>query len=243
MIQNLTTNEECIAKTQHRECVGRYVLREALVFSYPMFMGTSSAERVADTLQVAMNYLREVTGLNPNRIFSSRVIILWMKDRDKVGKATWKSVKEENGTYIGHRISLSWDYMTKPNEPYSICAHELVHPFYRISKLHKSNEHYGEGFCEFLRGAVLYAMGLEEQGLEQWGDRIEAAGNKKGKSWKIAGQLISMLAESPPNHTEMCQIVDSLIKDKKHIKEFANYLFNQFAEQSLATALSSVYKL
>jgi hypothetical protein len=238
MSGELNPHEKCVAKEQSPLC-DKFVAKDDLIFSYPIeFLDKNYAETVADTLQRAMDYLGYLTGKNPTRYFNSRVVIRWMRDHEKTGNAYWKSEKTGNG----HWVDLSWDYMSQKDEPYKICAHELVHPFYRISPLHTKgkswggNEGWGEGFCEFLRAPVMHRMGLDGKG---WWRRVidAAARSKSGTHENPAGQFVKLAQEKCWSGSELNEFVDWFIDNKQAIKDFVSSLFEVFADRPLRRVL------
>lgn len=253
-MNNLTPNEYFITKDQSPLC-DKFVGQDDLVFSYPgELFDEKSANRTAGILQRAMNFLNNVTNLNPTKELGSRLIIRWRKDRNKEENAVWGSDKDMNRKIIGHHVNLSWDYMFKPCEPFRICAHEFVHPFYRISRLHQKGKHcggnddwlgnegWGEGFCDFMRGPVMNSMKLPgNQGGEWWRQVIEKAkNNEDGTHQNPAGQFVIW-------YIQYCEpdenFISKLINDTRQIKAFVSYLFKEFANRPLKTKLTPTNKM
>ena len=162
----------------------------------------------------------------------------------------WKTLKNGNRSLIGQHVDLSWEYMFKPCEPFRICSHELIHPFYRVSPLHEKkatdivdenwlgNEGWGEGFCDFMRGPVMNSMKLPgNQGLEWWLQVIEKAkNNEDGTHQNPAGQFVLwyfQFCNSDENS------ISQLINNLRQIKSFVSYLFEEFANRPLLTKLTT----
>jgi len=254
MSHSLSEDENRIAEDQSPFCDG-FAEKDDLIFSYPIeFINKTHAYTIASTLQRAMNYLKSVTNLKPTEKLRSRVIIRWIKERDLTGKSIWKSEKDANGNLIGHYINLSWDYMFKPCEPFRICAHELVHPFYRISPLHErtegcvgnecwlGNEGWGEGFCDFMRGPVINSTELPgQQGSEWWQKMIEAAkNNKPGTHQNPAGQFVQKyLKYCGTDANSLSKFID----DDNLIRRFIRDLFEEFGCRPLKSELTPTYEM
>lgn len=254
MSHSLSEDENRIAEDQSPFCDG-FAEKNDLIFSYPIeFINKTHAYTIASTLQLAMNYLKSVTNLKPTEKLRSRVIIRWIKERDLTGKSIWKSEKDANGNLIGHYINLSWDYMFKPCEPFRICAHELVHPFYRISPLHErtegcvgnegwlGNEGWGEGFCDFMRGPVMNSMKLPgQQGSEWWQKMIKAAmTNEPGISQNPAGQFVlKYLAYCKGDESSLSQLIENM----NLVEGFISDLFEEFNCRPLKSELRPTDKM
>ena len=118
--------------------------RGDVIFVYPNeFSGDSYL--TANYLQETIEYLNYLTNLNPSHFFNSRIIVGYTK------LATDPNWSGRNGNRI--QMPLKNEYL-KETELLHVCAHELVHPFYRLSPLHYKNEKWGEPFCEFRRFLV-----------------------------------------------------------------------------------------
>lgn len=253
-MNNLTPTEQRIAQDQSSLC-DRFAVQDDLVFSYPgNLISEKNANRTAGMLQRAINYLKTITNLNPSNELNSRVIFRWIEDQDKENVSNWTSLENEDGSLNGQRIDLSWEYMFKPCEPFRICSHELVHPFYRVSPLHEKNityagdeswlgnEGWGEGFCEFMRGPVMNSVKLPgNQGVEWWLQVIEKAkNNEDGTHQNPAGQFVLwyfQFCESDENS------ISQLISDARQIKAFVGYLFKEYANRPLQTKLTPTNKM
>lgn len=253
-MNNLTPNEKLISQDQSPIC-DRFAEQDDLAFSYPgELFSEKNAKRTAGILQRAMNFLKNVTNLNPTNELGSRLIIRWRKDSNIEGKAVWGSDKDNNGNIIGHHVNLTWDYMFKPCEPFRICAHEFVHPFYRVSPLHEKklecakddnwlgNEGWGEGFCDFMRGPITNSMLLPgNQGLEWWLRFIKKTkNNEDGTHQNPAGQfVVKYLKFCGCNENSISQ----LIYDNRQLKAFISYLFNEFACRPLKSEMTPTKKM
>lgn len=238
MNSDLSPDEERIAKWQSPLC-DKLAKKDDLVFSYGSTIVTMAcAYAIAEKLQVAMDFLRNVTDKNPTQYFGSRVVIRWIRDREKEGQAYWSS----DSTGKGHWLDLSWDYLSKADEPYKICAHELVHPFYRTSPLHTrgkpwgGNEGWGEGFCDFLRGPVMNHIGLD--GKQWWWKVIDAGEkNKPGTHQNPAGQFVKMAQQKHWGASKRDEFIDWFIDDIDALRQFLNSLFEDFADRPLSQVL------
>ncbi len=209
---------------------------EDLVFLFPNdFRG--QPDDVVARLQRAMDYLKDVTNnLDPTRWFNdSRVVIGYIHG---IKSAAWKSNDRDK-----HWIRLPWEkYLNKENEPFDILSHELVHPFYRVSKLHTKkqkwggNEGWGDGFCDFLRGPIKNLMALDGNGW--WQRMIEATEDPKEYETSTrnypAGQFVKKyLTFCKTDEKSFSQFID----ERQAIKEFVKWSFENFADRPLRSVL------
>ena len=214
MNSNLSSHEISVQTKHFPECNG-VEPRPDLVFVYPPeFSG--DAVSIANTLQSAILYLKEVTTKDPTKKLGARVVVGY---NEQCTSPTW-SARE------GNRIRLPWNkYLNKEKEPLDVCSHELVHPFFFVSPLHEINEFWGEGFCDFLRGPLKNFIGLD--GNEWWGKKIkEATNNKQDKGGNAAGQSVIRACE-------WCGVIneiDQFIDNQTAIREFVNRLFDHYAD-------------
>jgi hypothetical protein len=183
-----------------------------------------NAKVVADSLQAAMDFLKDITCDNPRHHFGIRVVIGYTR---KAGQPNWSGCK-------GNRIELPWPkHPNKAKEGLSALSHELVHPFFRVSALHDKNEFWGEGFCDFLRGPVMYIMDLD--GKEWWKQKIEQAQmNKQDRGGNVAGQLVLMAWEEHGDTHDIDQFIGWFIDDRATIRVFVRSLYNRFSDRSMA---------
>jgi len=207
-----------------------------LVFVYPNdFKGQPDV--VVARLQLVMDYLKDVTNnLDPTDWFNdSRVVIGY---EDNIDSAYWTSNDRDK-----HWIGIPWEqYLNKERELFDVLSHELVHPFYRVSKLHTKeqawggNEGWGEGFCDFLRGPVKNIIGLD--GRSWWWQMIDAYEKRKpGKRQDPAGQFIKMAQNKYWNPSELNEFVAWFIDDKDCLSDFVSFLFDEFAHRPLSDVL------
>jgi hypothetical protein len=236
MTNELTEHEDSIRVSRFSFC-DRFEATEDLVFAYPSGEFDAEPQAVANTLQQGMDYLKDLTDLNPKQVLGSRVVVGYRHPSQPGGtgrQSTWSGRD-------GNRVFLSWQYLDYENEPMHICGHELVHPFYRVSPLHDKNEGWGEGFCDFLRAPVINFIGLEEESDIWWAEMIRAAPereNKPGTHQNPAGQFVLMLAADHGSANEADQIASMLINRQDYIKEFVMRLFQDFADRRLREVLT-----
>ncbi len=128
---------------------------------------TVALQRIVDFLTEVMGLkLRNSWSLGRNTAFHSTIVIGYRRDEDL-------DPSEQNPSWVSdNTVKLPWDCLEIENKTITACTHELVHPFFKIffySSLtlltDRQNEHWGEGFCDFLRIFVIDAldMNLNEQ--------------------------------------------------------------------------------
>lgn len=205
--------------------------RSDLIFVYPPEFG-NVAKPIADKLQEAMDFLKNITELNPTKFFDQRTVIGYRHPNNEGGNDCspgWKP----------NWVNIPWKYLKKANEPLDSCSHELVHPFFRCSPLHDRNEGWGDGFCDFLRGPFKKIVGLN--GDDWWHLMMKAAkDNKDGEYHYPAGQFILIAyAEYGKSYGS----IDHLIDNHKAIKDFVKYLFSNFENVSLSTYIQPSPKM
>lgn len=252
----LTNDEKRIFDDQSSLC-DCYIGLDDLVFSYPSTYGdlkfsyetlpeyNARAKYVAKRLQEIMNFLIAVTGKCPTDYFGSRVVVRWRKDHEQKGKENWNSCRRKG--MPGHYVNLSWDYMLdvektkKDDEPITVCAHGLVHPFYAASELHTEewpkNESWGEGFCDFMRGPILSKLG--RNGVERWQRSIKKARTREEYSRydAPASCFVMMFLE----HCRLSEkYMDRAIKDIDALRSFVKGLFSDYSNQPLENTIRSV---
>lgn len=230
MSNNMNPHEERVFKNQFPNC-DNSELREDIIFVCPsVFKG--NIKYIADKLQSAADFLKCLTGINPKDDFQSRVFIGFT---DQSNQPNW------SGRY-GNRIHIPERYLNKEMEPLGACSHELVHPYYRCSPLHNSNEKWGECFCEFLRGPVKNVMGLD--GNSWWQEKIEDTRSNTQNDGNVAGQFILKAKKryGGSDETEI-DFIDRFIEDPKAIKDFVSYLFSFFSERQLSSEFNATSKM
>lgn len=157
------------------------------VFVHPdhqTFGGGRGRRCVAD-LQAAIDFLKRVTRYEPTKHFRQRVVVGYRHPLDEPGG------RGCSPGWMPHWVNIPWGYLGRPDEPQDCCSHELVHPFFYMSPLDRGdNRVWGDGFCDFLRGFVLRAIGRTQAGEERL-QRMRASACKKGDAYHDpAGQLI-----------------------------------------------------
>ncbi len=252
----LTADEKRIFDDQSSLC-DRFVGKDDLVFSYPSAYGNlqfsynshaeynDRAKYVAKRLQEIMNFLMDVTEKSPTDYFGSRVVVRWRKEHEEKGKETWSSCRAKG--LPGHYVNLSWDYMLdiektkKDDEPITVCAHGLVHPFYAASELHTEewpkNKIWGEGFCDFMRGPILSKIG--RNGIERWQRSIKNARTQtKYSRYDTPASCFVMI------FLEHCRLMekdmDKAIKDIDALRSFIKGLFSDYSNRPLKNTIRSV---
>ncbi|MBD3338403.1 MAG: hypothetical protein GF353_04810 [Candidatus Lokiarchaeota archaeon] len=216
MNSKLNLQEKSVKKICFPECNGIEVRRD-LVFLFPSnFSGNS--EEIANTLQAAIIFLKELTSKDSTKELLSKVIIGYNDN----SKPDWSYLK-------GNRIVIPQKYINKEREPLNACSHELIHPFFYVSPLNEINEFWGEGFCDFLRGPLKNFMGLDGNGW--WNEKIrQAADNYQDRGGNAAGQLILKACEYCGHNYEW----HNLISDLKFIKKFINWLYVRFSHYPMS---------
>jgi hypothetical protein len=187
----------------------------------------------ANARQAAVDFLKYVTCRNPTQFFNSRVMV----GHNKIAtQANWSGEK-------GNRIHIPWkDEYLKQGRFLHSCSHEIVHPFYRLSPLHKSNEKWGDAFCEFLRGPCKKVIG--QDGKRWWLENVEQHQNKGKNTYRnVAGQILTYAKRRYYNNETMKFCISEFIDDKEKMKEFMNHLFEQYRTKSLCEIFTPVDKM
>ncbi len=221
------SHEQKILNTQFPDCT-KLEKRDDIILVYSdEFQG--DIYETANTLQATTDFLKYVTYLNPTEFFNSRIIVGHYKN---ASQANW-SGKEGNRIYI----PLEYEYL-KQKEFLSSCSHELVHPFFRVSRLHDSNERWGEGFCDFLRGPVKNLMGLDGKGW--WKKKIEQAqSDKQDRGGNAAGQLVLGAWKEHGAVYDIDRFIKWFIDDREAIRTFVKSLFDRFSDCSMSEEFRS----
>jgi hypothetical protein len=223
MIDDISSHENKVRTQQFPGCE-RMELRQDVVFVFPSEL-TVDAAAIADGLQSAMSYLKDVTLIDPTQELGSRVVI---------GYSVTCTQPNWSGRG-GNRVCLPQaKYLNMENEPFDVCSHELVHPFYNRSRLHQSNERWGDCFCEFLRGPVKEIMGLD--GKKWWREKLADTRSDKQNYGNVAGQFLmrAKAMYSKPMEGEN-DFLDRFIGDIEIIKQFVSYLFAEFSGKSFSS--------
>lgn len=223
MSDGISSHETKVRTMQFPKCE-RIESRQDVVFVFPSKLVVDAAT-IADGLQSAMSYLKDVTCIDPTQKFSSRVVIGYS---ETCTQPNWSGVG-------GNRVCLPWaKYLKRKDEPFDVCSHELVHPFYNRSALHQSNERWGDCFCEFLRGLVKEIMGLDGKGW--WREKLADTRSDKQNYGNVAGQFLQRANAmySKPTEAED-DFADRFIGDTEAIKEFVAYLFMKFSRKPFSS--------
>ena len=231
MSDRMSAHETKVRTAQFSKCE-RFESRQDVVFVFPSELAGDAAT-IANRLQSAMPYLKDVTRIDPTEEFCSRVVIGYS---EACTQPNWSGVK-------GNRVCLPWaKYLNRENEPFDVCSHELVHPFYNRSALHQSNERWGDCFCEFLRGPVKEIMALDGKGW--WREKLDDTRSGKQNYGNVAGQFLLRAKEmySRPMEAED-DFADRFIEDTEAIKEFVAYLFARFSQKPFRSEFVPTTKL
>lgn len=200
--------------------------KDDLIFAYPDGFGKNPSA-VAEDLQKSMNFLKSITNLDPTGFFHQRTVVGYRHPNDEGGRNCQPG-------WLPNWVNIPWSYLEKHNEPQDACSHELVHPFYRISPLHNSNEGWGEGFCDFLRGPIKNLLGLA--GNEWWKQKIDDAHSKKDdRGGNAAGQFILKAQKKYGSVNETTEdFVVSFINNRDAIRKYISFLFSYFSDRRLS---------
>ncbi len=214
---DITSHEQRIFNNQFPDCKNLEGRGDIIFVYIDEFQG--DIYEIANALQAMTDFLKYVTCLNPAQFFNSRIMVGHNKN---ASQPNW-SGKEDNYIYI------PWeDKYFKKDKLLHSCSHELVHPFFRVSPLHYSNEWWGEGFCDFLRGPVKNLMGLEGKGW--WKEKIEQSqSNKQDRGGNVAGQLVLRAQKENGDLYDIDQFIARFINDREAIRMFVNFLFDRFS--------------
>lgn len=152
--------------------------------------------------------------------------------------AKWSGDEGNNSIYT------PWQRLDDSKEPPDACTHEMVHPFFRCSSLHGTeNEVWGEGFCDFLRGYLKKCFQdiTKCNGIDWWQKQIDEANNaktwdKNKCKWKnnseggaAAGQFLleaKRIYYSNSNNDD--EFLKDFINNKEKIKCFIKKLFTEY---------------
>ena len=227
---DLNQHEKKILAAQFPDC--KYTEeRGDLIFAYQSsFKG--DAYLTAHHLQSAVDFLKYTTCLNPTHFFNSRIKVGYTNQSTQ---CTW-SGRRGNRIRIPHKSKY-----LEQDELLHSCAHELVHPFYRLSPLHLSNEKWGNPFCEFLRGPLRNVMGLD--GKSWWLGNLAHKANGKDSNRNVAGQFLLYAYEKCGNEREEEVFVSKFINNKEGIKRFVADLFQEFSAKPMSTKFIAVPKM
>lgn len=183
-----------------------------------------SPEATIDDLQRVIDFLKDITAIDPTVFFGQRVVV---------------GYTSQGLGWSQNRISVPLKYLSKPEEPLDACTHELVHPFFRASPLHDSNEGWGEGFCDFLRGPAKNVVGLDGNGW--WHRMVKAAEHNKNSEYHYpAGKFVLKAFEE---HRASCSSIEALIDAHSVLKTFVGFLFSNFQRKSLSTYIEPSSKM
>ena len=196
---------------------------EDVIFVFPDDFKKSPGATI-DELQRVVDFLKDVTGIDPTEFFAQRVVV---------------GYSNKGLGWSQNRINVPLKYLSKPEEPLDACTHELIHPFFRASPLHDSNEGWGEGFCDFLRGPAKNFVGLD--GNEWWQRMIKAAKQNINSEYHYpAGKFVLKALEE---HRSSCSSIEALIDDHAVLKAFVGFLFSKFQQRSLSTYIEPSLKM
>ena len=231
MSLDLNAFEQQMWEKLYPDC-DKYVCRDDVVFFYPSTF-KDDADIVVDRLQSSIVYLKDVTVMNPIEKFRKRILVGYSK---QATQSNWR--RSEN------RIFLPWERLNKRKQPLHDCSHELVHPFYHVSKLHDKNEPWGDTFCEFMRGPIKNLVGQE--GNDWWQEKIDNASNVDDDSLmgKTAGQFIlkaKQMYDDMDSSDE--EFINKYIDDKETIKKFVNYLYDNFSNRLMISEYKPTEKM
>jgi len=177
----------------------------------------------AKSLQAATDFLKYVTSSKPTEFFCSRIVI---GHNRATSMPNW-SGQEGNRIYI----PLADRYFEE-DEFLDSCSHELVHPFFRASPLHRSNQWWGEAFCDFMRGPVKNVMGLDGRGW--WIKKTqEARSNKQDRGGNVAGQLVLRAQKEERDLDDIADFIGRFIDDREGIKIFVQGLYDRFSSRPM----------
>jgi hypothetical protein len=189
--------------------------REDVIFVFPDEF-EKSPEATIDDLQRIIDFLKYITEINPTEVFEQRIVV---------------GYSNKGLGWSRNRINVPWKYLKKPEEPLDACTHELVHPFFRASPLHGSNEGWGEGFCDFLRGPVKNIVGLD--GDEWWQRMLKAVEQNMNSEYHYpAGKFVLKAFDE---YRSSCRSIETLINAHEVLKAFVGSLFSTFKHTSLST--------
>lgn len=222
--------EDAIKKYQYCNNIQE---RTDLVFIYPSEF-SKDPNVIANKLQKCVDWLKNITSIDPTEIFGQRVIIAYRHQNDEGGD-------KQHPIWTKNRISIPWKYLNKLEEPLYSCTHELVHPFFRCSPINNRNEAWGEGFCEFLRGPLNRLLGLN--GLGWWLKTIKVAEKNIDSSYMYPAGHFVLKAYEDYKTTYGNKTLDDFINDDKAIGAYVKSIFFRFQSISLSTYITPSPKM
>lgn len=126
-MSRVNPREREILESQFPKC-RRIEAREDIVFVCVNGFHGDACE-IVSALQATADFLKYVTCLDPTQCFGSRIMVGHSKSATQ---ANWSGEK-------GNRIQIPWkDEHLKKDILFHSFSHEIVHPFYKLSPLHKS---------------------------------------------------------------------------------------------------------
>lgn len=226
----LSEHEEKILRNQFPKCSQPEVGID-VVFAYSENF-TDNAELTLKLLQQIVDYQKEATSLNPTAYFKTRTIVGYT---DQSSQPNWSGAR-------GNRVHIpdksKWYDQSKLLHT---CTHELVHPFYRVSPLHASNEKWGDPFCDFLRGPLKHLIG--QDGVTWWQNSILMYEKGENAFCNVVGQFLLCAKKKYYEQSDLQSFIKEFISDKAKIKDFIRYLFNEFSSKSLCEVFIPVNKM
>jgi hypothetical protein len=138
-----------------------------LVFVYPRGLFRRDPAQVVKTLQRGWDLLRDMTGIDPGKIFGQRIVVGYYDPSDLKNNHPFIFFATEDATPRGfpgefwQSINIPWEYLPKLTEPEGCMTHEMVHPFIHVKPLrtNANAKEWVEGACDFLRLPVYYTVG------------------------------------------------------------------------------------
>ncbi len=201
----------------------KFIELDDIIFLYPSYQFERNPNSIAANLQCIMNYVKNITSLDPTSFFKQRTVVGHRHPSDEING------KNCQPGWMPNWVNIPWNTLNKDNEPIDMCTHELIHPFFACSPIKDRNEGWGEGFCDFLRGPTKEVMGLD--GISWWREMIKCAKNKPDSTYHHpAGKFVLKLLEEYDNSSDIANIIN----DKAILKTFLRHLFNNFKNKSLS---------
>ncbi len=139
-------------------CCPHHIERADFVFVAPEGRPKEKLDVIADKISEQWRIIESLSGVNPSRVNTSRVIIGYRHPKDEPGE------QDCDPGYGRHCktpfINIPWGYFDQENQPLESLSHELVHVFDDVSPVLPKTCEWREGRCDFMRLFALYACGL-----------------------------------------------------------------------------------
>jgi hypothetical protein len=183
-------------KVRYRKCDSA-VRSDDLVFVFPRDRYKRNPEQVIKRVQIGWNLLKDLTGIDPVKVFGQRIVIGFRHPSDEGGKDCNPGWLLESGGKHGYPgenwpfINIPWGYLKFRDQPEECLTHEMVHAFIHAKPLRDNKKEWIEGMCDFLRLPVFDAVGMCSVGDQRYRLYVASAWKPRANFYHdYAGRLI-----------------------------------------------------